>query len=257
MNKEMVLKVENLCKDYGALTVLDHVNLAIAKGEIVAVIGPSGGGKTTLLRMIDMLEPADQGVLWLNGTTIDLARPEKKAMLAVRRQIGFVFQQYNLFSHRTVKQNIMDTLRYGHGYAKADAQRRAVEVLAMVDLSDQADQYPITLSGGQSQRAAIARAIASTPAVLILDEPTSALDPELTGEVAAVIANLAKRGMTMLLVTHHIRLAADVADRVIVLADGGIVEEGTADAVLRSPQAARTKSFLARVHQVEDNALQR
>ena len=243
----MMLKVSGLTKRYGALLVLDDITLSVEKGEIVAVIGPSGGGKTTLLRVIDLIEPADQGEMQFGELTIDLRRPSKEVTLAVRRRIGFVFQQFNLFSHRTVKDNIVDALRYGHGYKKEEATRRALEVIALVDLSDKKDAYPITLSGGQAQRAAIARAIAPFPDLLILDEPTSALDPELTGEVIAVIKALAKQGMTMLLVTHHIGLARELANRVLVLDQGRFIEEGSVETVLARPQTERTKAFLERV----------
>lgn len=242
-----MLKVSGLTKRYGALLVLDDITLSVEKGEIVAVIGPSGGGKTTLLRVIDLIEPADQGEMQFGELTIDLRRPSKEVTLAVRRRIGFVFQQFNLFSHRTVKDNIVDGLRYGHGYKKEEATRRALEVIALVDLSDKKDAYPITLSGGQAQRAAIARAIAPFPDLLILDEPTSALDPELTGEVIAVIKALAKQGMTMLLVTHHIGLARELANRVLVLDQGRFIEEGSVETVLARPQTERTKAFLERV----------
>lgn len=242
-----MLTIEGLTKRYGELVVLDAISLTIEKGEIVSVIGPSGGGKTTLLRLIDLIEPADQGEMTFGDLFVDLRRPGKKTTLAVRRRIGFVFQQFNLFSHRTVKDNIMDALIYGHGYAKAEAEKRAVEVIAMVDLEDKTDAYPITLSGGQAQRAAIARAIAPSPDLLILDEPTSALDPELTGEVIAVIKALAKQGMTMLLVTHHIGLARELADRVLVLDEGRFIEEGSVEEVLERPQTERTRNFLERV----------
>ncbi len=242
-----MLTIEGLTKRYGALVVLDNISLTIERGEIVSVIGPSGGGKTTLLRMIDLLEPADRGEMTLGDLVVDLKRPGKKSTLAVRRRIGFVFQQFNLFSHRTVKENILDALIYGHGYAKPEAEKRAAEVIAMVDLEDKTDAYPITLSGGQAQRAAIARAIAPSPDLLILDEPTSALDPELTGEVIAVIKALATQGMTMLLVTHHIGLARELADRVLVLDAGRFIEEGPVANVLEHPQTDRTRSFLERV----------
>ncbi|HHT44223.1 MAG TPA: amino acid ABC transporter ATP-binding protein [Fastidiosipila sp.] len=242
-----MLTIEGLTKRYGALVVLDNISLTIERGEIVSVIGPSGGGKTTLLRMIDLLEPADRGEMTLGDLVVDLKRPGKKTTLAVRRRIGFVFQQFNLFSHRTVKENILDALIYGHGYAKPEAEKRAAEVIAMVDLEDKTDAYPITLSGGQAQRAAIARAIAPSPDLLILDEPTSALDPELTGEVIAVIKALATQGMTMLLVTHHIGLARELADRVLVLDAGRFIEEGPVANVLEHPQTDRTRSFLERV----------
>lgn len=242
-----MLTIEGLTKRYGELVVLDAISLTIEKGEIVSVIGPSGGGKTTLLRLIDLIEPADQGEMTFGDLFVDLRRPGKKTTLAVRRRIGFVFQQFNLFSHRTVKDNIMDALIYGHGYAKAEAEKRAAEVIAMVDLEDKTDAYPITLSGGQAQRAAIARAIAPSPDLLILDEPTSALDPELTGEVIAVIKALATQGMTMLLVTHHIGLARELADRVLVLDAGRFIEEGPVANVLEHPQTDRTRSFLERV----------
>lgn len=243
----MMLRVEHLSKAYGELTVLDDVSLHIERAEIVAVIGPSGGGKTTLLRLIDLLERADRGTLSFSDLIVDMRAPAKAETLLVRRRIGFVFQQFNLFSHRTVRENIIDTLRFGHGVAKEEAAIKADSVLREVDLIDKKDAYPITLSGGQAQRAAIARAIAPSPDLLILDEPTSALDPELTGEVIAVIKKLAREGMTMLLVTHHIGLARELADRVLVLDEGRFIEEGPSDLILNNPKTERARSFLERV----------
>lgn len=241
----MDVEVRGLSKSFGLLQVLDRVSFTIGDGRITAVIGASGSGKTTLLRCLDLLERADAGEMTLGRHTIDLARASAKEALKMRRRIGFVFQQYNLFLHRTVRQNIVDTLRFGHGWTKSAATERAHEVLAAVELIDYQDQYPLTLSGGQAQRAAIARAVAAKPDLLMLDEPTSALDPSLIREVTSVIRELAAAGTTMLLVTHVLALVRDVSDEVLFLHEGAIAERGSVTDVLDYPDHPELRRFLA------------
>jgi polar amino acid transport system ATP-binding protein len=241
-----LLQCEGVAKSYGGKPVLTDLSLAVDRHEVVCVIGPSGSGKSTLLRCIDLLERIDAGRILLDGEEITARRVDGNA---VRRRIGMVFQSFNLFPHLTVMDNVTLGARKALGWSRADAEARAAELLARVDLADKAREYPDRLSGGQQQRAAIVRALVGEPELLLLDEVTSALDPELVGEVLAVVRELAAQGMTMLLATHEMGFARDVAHRVCVMEDGRIIEAGPPGQVLVDPEHPRTRQFLARVIQ--------
>ncbi|WP_035855111.1 amino acid ABC transporter ATP-binding protein [Cryptosporangium arvum] len=248
-----VLEVRGLRKRYGDHVALDGVDLDVDAGEVVAVIGPSGSGKSTLVRCVHQLEAIDDGAMYLDGELLGRKRtgshlrvlPEK-AVAAQRRRMGMVFQQFNLFGHRTVRQNVVDPPVLVHGVPRAEAVARADELLATMGLSDHAEKYPRQLSGGQQQRVAIARAMATRPRIMLFDEPTSALDPELVDEVLRVVRDLAAAGTTMLLVTHEMAFARDVADRVVFLAGGRVVETGPPAELFTDPQTPRLREFLAR-----------
>lgn len=234
-------------KSYGTLEVLKNINLSVQRGQIVAILGPSGSGKSTLLRSINNLEKLNGGEVWLDG--IQVNQPLKglafeKHINAVRQEMGMVFQHFNLFPHLTVKQNITLGPIKLKGMSSTEAHSLAVELLQKVGLEDKIDAYPSRLSGGQKQRVAIARALAMKPKVMLFDEATSALDPELVDEVNLVMKQLAAENMTMLIVTHEIRFAAEVADRIIFMDGGVVVEEGPPDEILKSPKMDRTKIFL-------------
>ena len=238
---EMV-KLTDVSKSFGGLEVLKNLNMVVSKGEVVSIIGPSGAGKSTILRCINALEPIDSGQICLEGVLFD---PKKTNVHKYREQIGFVFQSFNLFPHLTVRRNVTLAPLMLKKASKQEMQERAVELLASVGLADKVDAYPNELSGGQRQRVAIARALAMDPKVLLLDEITSALDPELTGEVLKVVSDLAKKGMTMILVTHEIAFARDISDRVLFFESGRIVEEGDPETIFKNPSNERTKRFLA------------
>jgi len=246
-----LLGVSGLTKTFGANQVLRGVDLDVAKGERIAILGASGSGKSTLLRCLNFMELPSSGTVTLDGAPIGregragerLYREQE--LTEVRQRVGMVFQQFNLFPHMTAIGNVMEGLRTVRGQSKAEAQKRATAELARVGLVDKAETYPAHLSGGQKQRVAIARALAMDPELLLFDEPTSALDPELVGEVLAVIRALAQEGRTMLLVTHELGFAYHVATRVIFLADGTIHEQGTPDEILKTPRKERTRAFLA------------
>jgi polar amino acid transport system ATP-binding protein len=231
-------------KSFGTNHVLRGFSLHVQKGEIVCIIGPSGSGKSTVLRCINGLESYDGGDIHVQGMRVDA---KSDLIQSIRRRVSMVFQRFNLFPHRTVIENVTEGPVYVNKMPLAQAQERARQLLAQVGLSDKEHAYPRQLSGGQQQRVAIARALAMEPDAILFDEPTSALDPELVGEVLAVMRDLAKQGMTMIVVTHEIAFAREVADRVIFMDQGVIVEEGPADAVLTRPQQARTQDFLRRV----------
>jgi polar amino acid transport system ATP-binding protein len=233
--------VRRIWKEFGALTVLADVSLDLDTHEVMAVIGPSGSGKSTLLRCINLLEPIDDGEILLDG--IDIADPEYDADSA-RRRIGIVFQSFNLFPHLTVLDNITLAPTKVLKMSKEEAQVTAQKLLARFDLADKRDEYPDRLSGGQQQRAAIIRALAMNPALILLDEPTSALDPELVGEVLDVIRALAEEGMTMIVVSHELGFARDVASRVLFMDEGRVVEQGPPDQVLSDPTTERAQRFL-------------
>lgn len=242
-----MLSVRGLKKHFGDLQVLKGIDLEVNDGDVVSILGPSGSGKTTLLRCLEFLERADEGELTLDDTHIRFPHADRKRILQIRRRCGFVFQDYSLFRNRTALENISEGLIYGHGMSKAEAFSRARKALAQVSMDAYADHYPSQLSGGQQQRIGIARAMASDPKIIYFDEPTSALDPELTQEVLQVMKDLAARGMTMVIVTHEIGFAREVADRVIFMDGGYIVEEGTPQEVILNPKEARTISFLNKV----------
>ena len=238
-----VLTVEDLHKSFGAAEVLKGIDLTMEEHEVVGLIGASGSGKSTLLRCIDLLEPFERGRIVVSGEDVTSKGVDANV---VRRKIGIVFQAYNLFPHMTVLQNVTLAPRKVIGVPKDDAEAGARELLGLFGLGDKANEYPDRLSGGQQQRAAIARAIATKPDLLLLDEVTSALDPELVAEVLDVIRNLAADGMTMLIATHEMHFARDIANRVCFLHDGLILEEGPPEQVLSAPREERTKRFLKR-----------
>ncbi|MGW0707048.1 amino acid ABC transporter ATP-binding protein [Streptomyces sp. NPDC002643] len=245
---ESVIDVRSLRKHYGDHVVLDDVSLSVAEGEVAAVIGPSGAGKSTMLRCLNLLERPDGGRIRVAGTSIDVGKTVSgKDLAALRGKVGMVFQSFNLFPHLTVLRNIALPQERVLGRSKAAAETRARELLERVGLADKADQYPSRCSGGQQQRIAIARALALDPEVMLFDEPTSALDPELGLEVLAVMRELAKDGMTMVVVTHEMQFARDVSDHLVVMADGGIIEQGAPERIFSAPEQERTRRFLRAV----------
>ena len=244
MSNEVVVEIRDLHKNYGPLEVLKGIDLTVRRGEKVVVLGPSGSGKSTMLRCINALEDADSGSIKVAGQEIT---DRKVSINKVREHLGMVFQRFNLWPHKTVIENVMLGQMVVSGKSSAEAKKRALETLERVGLADKADQYPVRLSGGQQQRVAIARTLAMDPKVILFDEPTSALDPELVGEVLAVMKALADDGMTMIVVTHEITFAREVADRVIFMDGGVIVEQGSPEDVLVNPKEARTRAFLKRV----------
>ncbi len=239
-----MIKVKHLSKKYGNLEVLKDINLDINEGEVVCIIGPSGSGKSTFLRCINQLERPTGGTVQYEGKNL---LDKNCDIRKFREEVGMVFQKFNLFPLKTVAQNVMMAPILTKHMNKEEAHAKALELLDKVGLKDKADVYPSTLSGGQQQRVAIARALAMEPKALLFDEPTSALDPELVGDVLDVMKSLAKEGMTMIVVTHEMGFARDVADRVIFMADGYVVEEGRPDAIFTAPRERRTQTFLSRV----------
>ena len=239
-----LLRMERVNKHFGELHVLQDVDLEVDAGEVVIVLGPSGSGKSTLCRTINRLEPIDNGTILLDGRPLP---SEGRELARLRSDVGMVFQQFNLFAHRSVLDNVTLGPVKVRGQSRRQAERRARELLARVGVEDQAAKLPAQLSGGQQQRVAIARALSMGPELMLFDEPTSALDPELVGDVLAVMRKLAIEGMTMLVVTHEMSFAREVADRVVFMDDGVIVEQGVPAQVIGSPQHARTRTFLQRV----------
>jgi polar amino acid transport system ATP-binding protein len=231
-------------KRFGALEVLKGIDAEIAKGEVVCVIGPSGSGKSTILRCINGLERYEEGEITIDGQKVD---SDAASIVSIRTQVAMVFQRFNLFPHRTALENVVEGPIYVQGEPRAPATERGRELLASVGLAEKELAYPAQLSGGQQQRVAIARALAMRPKAILFDEPTSALDPELVGDVLGVMRKLAEAGMTMVVVTHEISFAREVADRVLFLDGGVVVEQGPARQVLNHPQHARTQDFLRRV----------
>jgi ABC-type polar amino acid transport system ATPase subunit len=241
---EVMVSIRNLHKRFGDLEVLKGVDLDVRRGEKVVILGPSGSGKSTMLRCINLLEDPDIGVITVDGAEITSRHTN---INKVREHLGMVFQRFNLWPHKSVLENVMLGQIVVSGKSKEEAEKRAMETLKRVGLADKAHQYPVRLSGGQQQRVAIARTLAMDPKVILFDEPTSALDPELVGEVLAVMKSLADEGMTMIVVTHEIGFAREVADRVIFMDGGVIVEEGHPNDVLVNPKEERTRAFLKRV----------
>ena len=227
------------------LPVLRGVALTVEKGDVVAILGPSGSGKTTLLRCLNFLETADAGQLVFDGESFDLAHASRADIARLRKKTAFVFQNYNLFRNKTALQNVTEGLIVARKLPKEQADEIGMKMLAKVGLADRADYYPRQLSGGQQQRVAIARALAADPEIIYFDEPTSALDPELTGEVLRVLRELADRKTTMIIVTHEMHFARDVADRILFMDGGVVVEEGPAKQLIDHPREQRTKQFLA------------
>lgn len=249
-----IIRTENLCKSFGELKVLKNVNLTVNPGEVIVIIGPSGAGKSTFLRSLNTLETITSGRIFIddelfchaeNGRIVDSMSPDRHKALLL--EMGMVFQRFNLFPHKTVKENVMIAPINVKGISKEEAEKKALDLLDKVGLSQKADVYPNRLSGGQQQRVAIARALAMEPKIMLFDEPTSALDPELVGEVLNVMKDLAKQGMTMLCVTHEMGFAREVADRVVFMADGVILEEGSPEEMFSHPKTEKAKQFLSSV----------
>ncbi|WP_069165584.1 amino acid ABC transporter ATP-binding protein [Nocardia altamirensis] len=247
-----MIVAERVCKNFGALEVLKGVSLEVGRGEVLCLIGPSGSGKSTFLRCINHLEQVNAGRLYVDGELVGYQEKNGKLYelhpreaARQRREIGMVFQHFNLFPHRTALENVIEAPTQVKRVRKADAVTRAKELLDRVGLAEKANAYPAQLSGGQQQRVAIARALAMDPKLMLFDEPTSALDPELVGEVLSVMRELAKSGMTMVVVTHEMGFAREVADELVFMDGGVVVERGNPREVLANPQHERTKSFLS------------
>ncbi len=239
-----MIHVKNLKKSYGKNNVLNGINEHIKKGEVVVIIGPSGSGKSTFLRCLNLLEEPTSGEIIFEGKNIT---DKNNDINKTREKMGMVFQHFNLFPHKTVLENITLAPIKVKGLSVEEANKKALELLKLIGLSDKKDAYPASLSGGQKQRIAIARSLAMEPDVLLFDEPTSALDPEMVGEVLNVMKDLAKKGMTMVVVTHEIGFAREVGDRILFIDGGKILEEGTPEEVLNNPKNDRTKDFLSKV----------
>ena len=239
-----MIKVKNLSKWYGKHQVLRDINVSVAPGEVVVIIGSSGSGKSTLLRCINFLEKPQKGIINIDGTEVNC---KSKNLHLVRRDVGMVFQHFNLFPHMTVMNNVIEGLTQVKKMNRQEALDVGKKMLEKVDMLDKADTYPSMISGGQKQRVAIARALAMNPKIMLFDEPTSALDPELVGDVLLVMKKLAADGMTMIVVTHEMGFAREVADRIIYMDEGRIVERGSADEIYDNPQNERTKEFLSRI----------
>ena len=240
-----MLEIRNLRKAFGDLQVLKGIDLDVNKGDVVAILGASGSGKTTMLRCLNFLEKADDGTMTFDGQRVELAHMTRTQVNALRRRTGFVFQNYNLFANKTALQNVTEGLIVARKMPRRQADEIARAALVRVGMADRADYYPNQLSGGQQQRVAIARAMAVDPEIIYFDEPTSALDPELTGEVLRVLRDLADRKTTMIIVTHEMHFARDVADRILFMDGGVVVEEGPAKELIDHPKEERTKQFLA------------
>lgn len=242
-----MIKLENIHKQFGDTEVLKGIDIDIKQGEIIVIIGSSGTGKSTLLRCVNFLEQADKGTITIDDVKVDCQSHTKAEVLALRRKTGFVFQNYALFAHMTARQNIAEGLITVKGWKKDQALEKAQQILDDIGLGDKGDQYPASLSGGQQQRVGIGRAMALQPELLLFDEPTSALDPEWVGEVLNLMKKLATQHQTMLVVTHEMQFAKEVADRVIFMANGHIVEQGTPEQIFNDPQDIQLKKFLNQV----------
>ena len=248
----MILEAKGIEKSFGEAKILKGLDLSIDKGDVVAILGRSGSGKTTLLRCLDFLEKADGGTLIFDGVSYDLKNISKKDIRELRKKTGFVFQNYNLFSNMTALENVMEGLVTARKINKKEALETSLSMLEKVGMLEWKDHYPIQLSGGQQQRVAIARALATKPEVIYFDEPTSALDPELTGEVLTVMKRLAEDGMTMIVVTHEMGFARRVANRVVFMEEGRVLEEGDPETIFTSPKEKRTQEFISRITSVLD-----
>ncbi len=243
-DKDVIIKVDHMTKSYGDNVVLEDINTVVNKGDIIAIIGPSGCGKSTFIRTLNLLEKPDSGSIFLDGQDL---MDKKVDINKMRQKVGMVFQHFNLFPNLTIRENITLAPVKTKLMSKEEAAKRADELLERVGLSDKADAYPDTLSGGQKQRIAIIRSLAMNPEIILFDEPTSALDPEMVGEVLELMKELAKEGMTMVVVTHEMGFAKEVANRVMFLDEKGIKEEGTPEEIFGSPKSPRLQNFLKRV----------
>jgi glutamate transport system ATP-binding protein len=244
VSDEALIVLDNVNKWFGPLHVLDNVNLSVARGEVVVVIGPSGSGKSTLCRAINRLEPINSGTIIFDGRPLPA---EGRALARLRSEVGMVFQSFNLFAHKTILQNVMLGPVKVRKEKSAVVHDRAMALLERVGIANQADKYPAQLSGGQQQRVAIARALAMQPKALLFDEPTSALDPEMVGEVLDVMTSLARDGMTMVVVTHEMGFARHAANRVVFMADGQLVEQAAPEEFFANPRSERAKDFLSKI----------
>ena len=249
-----IIKTENICKSFGSVDVLKNVSLTVEPGEVVVIIGPSGAGKSTYLRSLNHLEKPTSGKIWIDDKLIEdrvnghnQVKLPHKERAAILLEMGMVFQRFNLFPHKTALQNVMLAPMNVKGVPEKEAKEKALKLLNQVGLGDKLDSYPAKLSGGQQQRVAIARALAMEPKMMLFDEPTSALDPELVGDVLNVMKELAEEGMTMLVVTHEMGFAREVADRVVFMYDGAILEEGSPKEIFTNPKHDRTRQFLQSV----------
>ena len=247
-----MIEIKGLTKRFGNNLVLDHIDLKIEKGDVVAIIGPSGSGKSTFLRCLNFLEEPEAGIFCIGAFELDATKKSKGSIRTLRQYTAMVFQQFNLFRRKTALENVMEGLTVVKKIPKREAERIALEQLAKVGLSDRIDHYPGQLSGGQQQRVAIARALAMNPSILLFDEPTSALDPELVGEVLDTIKSAAQEGNTMVLVSHELNFVRKVANRVLFLEGGRIVEDGTPKEVFETPKSERTKVFLSQFYRFQD-----
>ncbi|OIS57092.1 amino acid ABC transporter ATP-binding protein [Bacillus subtilis] len=242
-----MITVKNIRKAFKDLVVLDGIDLEVKRGEVVAIIGPSGSGKSTLLRCLNLLERPDQGLIEIGEAKLNAEKFTRKEAHRLRQQTAMVFQNYNLFKNKTALQNITEALIVAQHKSRDEAKRIGMEILKQVGLEHKADSYPITMSGGQQQRIGIARALAVNPHAILLDEPTSALDPELVAGVLQVIKSIAENQTTMIIVTHEMAFAKEVADQVIFMADGHIIEQGTPEELFDHPKNERTKRFIKQV----------
>lgn len=242
-----MIELKNIHKSFGENHILKGVDIEIDKGEVVVILGPSGSGKTTLLRTINFLDAADLGSVGVNSYTVNCKKYSKTQVLELRRKTAMVFQNYNLFQNKTILENVMEALVTVKKFSKKDAERESKKILQRVGLEERCNFYPSQLSGGQQQRAGIARALILNPDVILFDEPTSALDPELVGEVLNTIKAVAQTGITMIVVTHEIAFAKEVATRVVFMEGGRVVEQGPPSEILVNPKEMRTKQFLSRI----------
>ena len=242
-----MVELKNIYKAYGKNQVLKGIGLQVEKGEVVVILGPSGSGKTTLLRSINFLDHADSGSVTVDGLTVDCAHAGKKEILALRKRTAMVFQHYNLFNNKTVLENVMEGLIVAQKMPKQEARERSLAMLRKVGMEEKIDVYPAQISGGQQQRVGIARALVLNPEIILFDEPTSALDPEMVGEVLECIKGVAREGITMIVVTHEMGFAREVANRVVFIEGGNIVEQGSPNDVFNHPRQERTRQFLSRI----------